>query len=92
MTVYLMRSLPRIPYIHRIYIYIWLWPTLDKCVCSHALCALQPSGTSASSGGIDLDAFDNPDELESIGVFLRWCLSRLLCAHQNSYLVGGSVL
>jgi len=32
MTVYLVISLPKIPYIHRIYIYIlyiWFWPTLQ---------------------------------------------------------------
>jgi hypothetical protein len=28
MTVFLMISLPEIAYIHRIYIYIWFWPTL----------------------------------------------------------------
>jgi len=30
MTVYLVFSLPKIPYVHRIYaVYIWFWPTLD---------------------------------------------------------------
>ena len=30
MTLYLVISLPKIPYIHRIYIpYIWSWPTLE---------------------------------------------------------------
>ena len=28
MPLCLMKSLQKIPYIHRIYIYIWLWPTL----------------------------------------------------------------
>jgi TctA family transporter len=30
MTVYLVIPLPKISYIHRIY--IWFWPTLDMCV------------------------------------------------------------
>jgi hypothetical protein len=30
MTVYLVTSLPKVPYMHRIY--IWLWPTLRDCL------------------------------------------------------------
>ena len=32
MTVFLVISLPKIPYIHRIYIYIWFWLTLHTKV------------------------------------------------------------
>jgi len=37
MTVYLVISLPKVPYMHRIYIYTWLWANLCMrgCVITH---------------------------------------------------------
>ena len=34
MTVYLVLSLPKLPYIHHLHLYIWFWPTLYISMCT----------------------------------------------------------